>query len=69
MNRASHSHWYPSVSILCQAENEVVGRALDLVDGLLLHHHDVMIWLPTFLMRQCGGLRCRCYLSSHLDTL
>ena len=26
-----------------------------------------MIWVPTFLMRQCSGLWCRCYLSFHLD--
>ena len=26
-----------------------------------------MIWVPTFLMRQCGGLWCHCYLSFHLD--
>ena len=28
MNQASHSHWYPSVSILYQTESEVIGRAL-----------------------------------------
>jgi len=26
MNQASHSHWYPSVSILCQTESEIVGQ-------------------------------------------
>ena len=29
MNQASHSHWYPSVSIFCQTESEIVGRVPD----------------------------------------
>jgi len=29
MNQASHSHWYPSVSILCQTKSEAIARALD----------------------------------------
>ena len=42
MNQASHSHWYPSVSILCQTESEIVGRVPDpVVRGCY-------IWVPIF---------------------
>jgi len=49
--------------ILCQTESEVVG----LSGPWMIYCCIITIWVPTFLMRQCGGLWCCCYLSSHLD--
>ena len=54
---------WASVSIFCQTESEVVG----LSGPWMVYCCVITIWVPTFLMRQCGGLWCRCYLSSHLD--
>ena len=77
MNQASHSSslgaWdrrrhNSSVSSLCQTESEVVGRALaPVARGWSIYCHIIMIWVLTFLMHQCGGLWCCCYLSFHLD--
>jgi len=58
MNKASHSSNLGAWD----------GRALaPVVRGWSIYCHIIMIWVPTFLMHQCGGLWCRCYLSFHLD--
>jgi len=80
MNQASHSSslgawdgrrhndWYPPVSSLCQMESKVVRRALaPVAHRWLIYCHIIMICILTFLMHQCGGLWCCCYLSFYLD--
>ena len=68
MRRMLHSHRYPSLSILCQTESEVVGSTPDPVacGWSTATSSRSGIWAPTFLRRQCGGLWCRYYLSPHL---